>query len=89
MDAAAVVDKVAQHHADGDHDLEQACDAATDVLGRAFGDVGGRDGRDTANAEARDHSAGVDVGDAFAVAGYRGQDLQNAGKCEQMSREQE
>lgn len=57
---------VGKHDADGDHDLEHACDTATDVLGGAFGDVGGCDGGDGTDAYTCDDSSAVDVPDASA-----------------------
>jgi hypothetical protein len=82
------VDEVGDHDAEGDHDLEQTSDAPPDIFGRAFGDVGGRDGGDAADAEAGGDAACVDESDAVrAAAGDSRQDLEgravreNTGLC--------
>jgi hypothetical protein len=69
------VEEVRDEDTNGDHDLEETGDASADVLGRALGDEGGRDGRDAADADTGDDTAGIDVGEAAAVTGDSGQDL--------------
>ena len=55
------VDEVGEHDADGDHDLEEAGDAAADILGRALGHESRRDGGDGTDTQAGDDTPGIDV----------------------------
>lgn len=61
------VDEVREHDADGDHDLEETSDAATDVLRRTLGDIGGCDGRNGTDTDARNDTAAIDVAQPAAT----------------------
>ena len=54
------VDEVRQHDTDSHHDLEQARNATTVLLGGALGDIGGSDGRNRTNTNTRDDTTGID-----------------------------
>jgi hypothetical protein len=53
-------DKVEDRDDRDSRDLGQACDTPTDILGRALGDIGGRDDMDAADGKAGDGATDVD-----------------------------
>jgi hypothetical protein len=55
-------------------DLEEAGDAPTDVLGRALGDVGGREGVDAANSDAGEDSARMNESETVRAAVAHGRE---------------
>lgn len=54
------IDEVRQHDTDSHHDLEQARNTATVLLGGALGHVGGSDGGDRTDTDTRDDTTGID-----------------------------
>lgn len=71
------VDKVGQHDADCDHDLEETGDSTSDLLWRAFGDEGGGDCRDCTDTDTCDDSTCIDVAYAARTPSDGLKDLRN------------